>query len=462
MLTYPLEERGALPLYEYLYRRIRRDILDGTLRRGERLPSKRALAEHLRVSVITVEGAYEQLEAEGYLRTEARRGFFVEAVERARPAPPAPEPAVPAAERAWRLDLQTNRVDASRFPLAVWSSLSRQVLRDEGPALLQPLPHQGLPALREAIADDLRDYRGLSVSPEQIVIGAGAEYLYLLLAQLLGTRAPFAVEDPGYRKISQVYGKCGVRCLPVPLDDEGMSAAALARSGAAVAHISPSHHYPTGLVMPIRRRQELLRWAEERGGFIVEDDYDSEFRFSGRPIPPLQSIDRSGRVLYMNTFSQTIAPSMRVGFVVLPPELLERYRRQLGFYACPVAATEQFVLARFLTGGQYEQHLARMRKEYRLRRAAVLDAFRRSPFASRITIREHGAGLHFLMHLQTDCSDAALRRRAQALGVRLGFLSEYTAVPKADFAHTLVVSYAALDPAQLPQAMALLAEVFAG
>ena len=303
MLTYSMEDRGGLPLYEYLYQRIRADILEGVLATGERLPSKRALAEHLRVSVITVENAYQQLEAEGYVHTLPKRGFFVSPVDRvpaaAVPAAIAPEPAAP----VWRLDLSRNQADTSRFPVATWARLTRQVL-SEG-IFLAPVPHQGLLALRQAIADDLRDFKGMAVLPEQIVIGAGAEYLYLLLAQLLAPdgNAVFAVEDPGYPKIRQVYGKCGVRCRPVPLDRKGMDLEALTASGAAVAHISPAHHYPTGLVTPIGRRQALLRWAEDRGGYIIEDDYDSEFRFTGRPIPTLQSIDSGGRVIYMNTFS---------------------------------------------------------------------------------------------------------------------------------------------------------------
>ena len=463
MLTYPMEERGDLPLYEYLYRRIREDILSGKLTAGERLPSKRALAEHLHLSVITVEGAYAQLEAEGYLYTLPKRGFFVSQVDRT-PAPKAPEPPAipePKAARQWQLDLKSNQVDTARFPVSTWARLTRQVLSEDGAALLRPVPHQGLEALRRAIADDLRDYRGMSVSPEQIIVGAGAEYLYLLLAQLLGPGAVFAAEDPGYPKIRQVYGKCGAACRPVPLDAQGMDLAALTASGATVAHLSPSHHYPTGLVTPIARRQALLRWAEQVDGFIIEDDYDSEFRFTGRPLPTLQSIDRSGRVLYMNTFSQTISPSMRVGFVVLPPRLLERYRRELDFYACTVPALEQHVLARFLSGGYYEQHLSRMRKEYRQRRCAVLAAFRSGPFAHRITISEQGAGLHFLLRLDTDRSDADLRQRAEALGVRLGFLSEYAAVPDPSYAHTLVINYAGLDEARLPQAVELLGAVFA-
>lgn len=389
MRTYALENRGRAPLYEYLYRCIRGDILDGTLTAGERLPSKRALAEHLHISVMTVEGAYQQLEAEGYVYTQPKRGFFVAEVERPRPAVPAPPaPEAPPEAPVWRLDLKSNQVDASRFPAAAWARLTRQVLSEDGEALLRPVPHQGLPALRQAIARDLREYKGMAVPPEQIVVGAGAEYLYLLLAQLLGREAVFAVEDPGYPKIRQVYGKCGAACRPVPLDGQGVPPEALEAAGASVVHLSPAHHYPTGLVTPIGRRQALLRWAEKAGGIIIEDDYDSEFRFTGRPIPTLQSIDTAGRVVYMNTFSQTISPSMRVGFMVLPPRLLEQYRRELDFYSCTVPALDQHVLARFLDQGHYEQHLARMRKEYRTRHDAVLASFRSSPFRNRITISE--------------------------------------------------------------------------
>lgn len=458
MLTYDLEARGGLPLYEYLYRRIRDDILSGVLAAGERLPSKRALAEHLRVSVITVEGAYQQLVAEGYADARPRLGFYAARVDRRLPAAEAGEP-VPAeaSPRAWRLDLKSGRSDPSFFPSALWAKLTRQVL-SEG-SHLAPVPPQGLPALREAIARDLRDFKGMTVSPEQIVVGAGAEYLYLLLAQLLGREGTvFALEDPGYPKIRQVYGKWGAACRPIPLDGQGMALEPLYASGATAAHLSPAHHYPTGIVTPIARRHALLRWAEETDGVIIEDDYDSEFRFIGRPIPTLQSIDDRGRVVYMNTFSQTISPSMRVGFMVLPPRLLERCRRELGFYASAVPALEQQVLARFLSGGGYEQHLSRIRKKYRLLREAVLARFRQCPFAASLTDR--GAGLHFLLRLNTEEDDEALRRRAEGLGVRLGFLSEYAALPNPACDHTLVVNYAGLSPENLPEAEALLSEVF--
>ncbi len=236
MLTYELEGRGDLPLYEYLYRCIRGDILNGTLLPHTRLPSKRALAEHLGVSVITVETAYQQLEAEGCVYAQPRRGFFVSQVER---LPKAPSAAVRLPEQPpapqWRLDLKQNRVDVRCFPVSAWVRLTRQVLSEGGAALLSPVPQQGLPALRSAIARDLRERKGMAVSPEQIVVGAGAEYLYLLLAQLLGRETVLAVEDPGYPKIRQVYEKWGLPCRPVTLDRQGIDPKALTAAGAAAA-----------------------------------------------------------------------------------------------------------------------------------------------------------------------------------------------------------------------------------
>lgn len=463
MLTYNMEARGRLSLYEYLYRRLRDDILSGALAAGERLPSKRALAEHLQISVITVEGAYRQLEAEGYVDTRPRLGFFVSPVDRA-PAAPAIKTSIPAQPEApaWKLDLKSGQIDPSCFPSALWARLTRQVLSEGGH--LAPVPPQGLSILRQAIAKDLRDFKGMAVSPEQIVVGAGAEYLYLLLVQLLGRETVFALEDPGYPKIRQVYGKWGALCRPIPLDGQGMALEALYESGATAVHLSPAHHYPTGIVTPIARRQALLHWAEKTDGIIIEDDYDSEFRFTGRPIPTLQSIDTCERVIYMNTFSQTISPSMRVGFMVLPPHLLERWRKELGFYASTVPALDQHVLARFLGGGGspagswYEQHLSRMRKKYRLRRAAILDAFSACPFTAAVTDR--GAGLHFLLRLNTEENDEALRQKAEGLGVRLGFLSEYAVIPKAAYNHILVVNYAGLNVERLSEAVELLSEVF--
>ncbi len=458
MLTYDLETRNGQPLYQHLYHCLRRDIRAGTLKPEEKLPSKRQFAQHLGVSVMTVESAYDQLRAEGYITARPKQGFFV---CHTHPFVPIVQelPCLAAPAPAWQVDLHSQRIHAQAFPFATWSKLVRQVLTQEGRDLLGPVPHKGVETLRQAIAEDLRQYRRMAVSPEQIVVGAGAEYLYMVLAQLLGEVGSFGVEDPGYQKIHQVYAQAGVNVHPVALDHQGMDVASLHKCGAKIAHLSPSHQYPTGAVMPIARRQALLAWAQEVDGYLIEDDYDSELRLTGRPLPSMQSIDASGRVIYLNTFSQTIAPSMRIGFIVLPQGLLERYTQKLDFYSSTVPALEQHVLARFLSQGWYERHLSRMRKEYRTRRSAVLEAFGHWDMAHRVSITEQGAGLHFLMAVDTNCSDEVLREKAKERGVRLGFLSDYAQTNKAQFAHTLVVNYASLEVDTLPQVLGLLGEI---
>ena len=463
MLTYTLDKGAGVSLYEQLYRCVKEDILSGRLAAGEKLPSKRALAAHLEISVITVKNAYEQLMAEGYLSGVEKRGYFVGSVlPPVTAAPPAPqETAAEPEERQWFLDLVTNSIDAEDFPFTVWARLMRQTILERGTGLLHSTPPQGAWALRRAIAAHLRQFRGMDAGAEQIIVGAGTEVLYTLLVQLFGRERIYGVEDPGYGKIARIYRSNGAAVAAIPLDDAGLSAEELRRSGADVVHISPSHHYPTGRVMPITRRQELLHWAQERQErVILEDDYDSEFRFVGRPIPTLFSIDGGEQVVYLNTFSKTIAPSIRISFMVLPRHLLADFQEKLGFYACTVSAFEQYTLASFLSGGYYEKHLSRMRKHYRQKRDAVIGAVRQSPLADRATITEEDAGLHFLLRLDGAPPDDVLRREAEIRGVRLAMLSDYYQQPEDAPQHVLVVNYTGIDIEKLPAALERLAELW--
>lgn len=450
MLTYPLQKHSGSSLYEQLYRAIKADILSGALGPGDKLPSKRMLANHLEVSVITVKTAYEQLIAEGYLYGVEKKGYFVSPVERLHGAVAAPAAVAPQREAQWFLDFAASSTAEEQFPFSTWARLMRRTILEQDTGLLRPTPSTGVAELRRAIAATLYQFRGLAVDPEQIIVGAGTEFLYSLLVQLLGRDKVYAVEDPGYRKIAAVYQSSGVALRTLPLDGSGLSAEALRRSDAHVVHISPSHHYPTGIVMPISRRQELLRWAGEgEGRYILEDDYDSEFRFVGRPIPTMMSVDTAQRVIYLNTFSKTIAPSIRISYMVLPPHLLAEYRARLGFYASTVSSFEQYTLAQFLAQGRYEQHLSRMRKHYHQKRDAVIRCFG----SLRATITEQDAGLHFLVTLPTVLPDDVLRRRAAAQGLRLAFLSDYYADSAAAPSHVLVVNYAGIDLTRLPTAL---------
>lgn len=456
MLTYDLKKRPGVPLYEALYRCIRADILSGKLRPGEKLPSKRSLADNLEISKVTVEGAYNQLLGEGFIRSQEKRGYFVEAVEPhfgIHPVVASPQNS----DQVYPVDLTVN--GPARFPFTVWSRLQRQVMLDRGTQLLLPLASLGAMELRQAIADHLAGFRDLHVSPEQILVGAGTDFLYNLLPQLLGRDRCYAVEEPSYQKIRQIYEAAGVSCIGVTLDEEGIRPDGLGE--AAVLHFSPAHHFPTGLVTPIRRRMELLDWANAAPDrWIIEDDYDSEFRFNSHPVPAMQSLDRQGRVIYMNTFSRSLAPSIRISYIVLPPALLERFQRDFRFYSCTVSSFEQYTLAEFLSQGYFEKHINRMRKFYKARRNRVLEELYRIPFANRLTVLEQDAGLHFLVRVDTERTDGELTALCAHAGIRVRCLSEYYHGAVPDSArHCLVVNYGGLREENLPAVVPLLTKL---
>ena len=446
MLTYVLDKQAG-PLYESLYRCIREDILAGRLKAGEKLPSKRALAAQLQVGRVTVETAYGQLLAEGFLRSREKVGYFVEPVA---PRLPKPAPAAPDREQE---EPPAGRAKEADFPFSVWARLLRGVMADYGPGLLQPTDPRGALPLRRAIARALYDFRSMEVAPEQIVVGAGTDFLYNLVVQLLGQEKRFALEDPGYSKIRRIYESCGVACWAVPIDRQGIDPKDL--GDAQVVHITPAHHFPTGTVMPMRRRQALLQWAAGAPDrYLIEDDYDSEFRFTGRPIPTLRSIDAVGRVVYINTFSRTIAPAIRIGYMVLPEGLVSRFRERLGFYACTVPSFEQYTLARFLERGYFEKHINRMRRLYRLRRDELLSALAGASFAGQVEVQEEDAGLHFLLRVHTGRTDGELVDLCARAGVPLRTLGSYYAGPAPQStAHTLVVQYGGLTGANARQAV---------
>jgi len=466
MITPLLDPQSRRPLYEQIYRQIRKEIEAGRLRPGERLPSKRALAEHLKVSLVTVDGAYSQLLAEGYLRSEPRRGMFIQEGLPApdtsaapEPEPLEPEPAAPPLD----YDFATNAVDTAHFPFSTWAKLMREVLALGDERLLAAAHPQGIAELRQAIVRYLREFRGIRARAEQVVVGAGSEYLTSLLFQLLGRDGAYAVEDPGYTRFRRVLAHAGALVCPVPLDQQGLRVDALRQTGARVAHVTPSHHFPLGTVMPAARRQALLAWAAETPDrYIIEDDYDSEFRFSGLPIPALQSLDRAGRVIYLNTFAKSLAPSLRISYMVLPEEPLRRYRSDFLFYSSTVPSFEQFTLARFLSRGYFERHIARMRTVYKARRDALVTAARRTGLAPPATLSGGEAGLHLLLQLPSGSPpEPELVRRAASFGVGVCPLSAYSASPPApDHPPTFVMGYARMDTEQMLPALQRLAQAW--
>lgn len=449
-LTTALDAASSVPLYEQLYESLADEMRSGALAAGTRMPGKRRLAAELSVSVNTVDAAYQMLTAEGYLESRERSGFYVQeylalpsrpAGQTAPPEPPAPEPPAPPV----RYDLSTRGVDPGLFPFRTWARLQKELLYSS-PELLTHGDAQGDPALRQALAEYLSEYRGVQCGPHQIVVGAGLEYLLGLLAPLLPGTA--AVETPGYPRARQVLENNGVHCCCLPVDGDGLSLAALNRSDASVCYVTPSHQFPTGVTMPAGRRAELLHWAARRPGqrYIIEDDYDSEFRFDTRPLPSLQGMaGADGPVVYLSTCSRSLAPSIRIAYMVLPEHLLPAWREKYRLYSGTVSRFEQQTLARFITEGYFTRHLARERVAYKARRDALTKALTGAFSSEELALAGLHTGLHLLATLKDPPPDAALRRAAEEQGVRLSLLSDYDLTgenPSA--AGTLVLGYGSL------------------
>ncbi len=468
LLTYSFESIDAESMYEHLYRCIKQDILQKKLKSGEKLPSKRSFAKNLGVSTITVESAYAQLVAEGYLYTLPKRGYYVCELEKGETPPPPPRREAPVqgkpSQRVYFADFVGSSVAKEMFPFSIWVKLLRDVTAGEDEtALLTDTSAGGIQQLRQAISDHLYQFRGMSIHPEQIVVGAGTEYLYSVLIQLLGRSRGYAVEDPGYLRLSKIYEKNDVQTFHIPMDAAGIIPQKLEESGAEILHITPSHHFPTGTVMPVSRRYEFLSWASKgENRYIIEDDYDCEFRLSGRPIPTLQSIDVMEKVIYINTFSKSLAPAFRISYLVLPEHLVTRFYETLGFYSGTVSCLEQMTLARFLSKGYFEKHINRMRNHYRGLRDKLLGELRKSALADRVKISEENAGLHFLLEVDTQRSDEEIIQAAQALDLRLSFISQYYFTQENRRPHVLVMNYSGLEEGRIPEAVERLCRAVLG
>lgn len=485
MLSYDMGKRGNASRYDYLYRRIRHDIAHGNILPDEKLPSKRALARNLGVSVITVEAAYAQLIAEGYVRAEERRGYFAcelspvarggkrdgqrggdhlrgiaasdsiseNAIRRPSPASAgltqSPErrlaspgtsarmaegvpafaseggPATPAPS--------SESAATALFPYQTWARVMRRTLAEESSATLaQAALGAGSPRLRRAIAAYLREYRGMDVPAERIVVAAGSQTLYQLIIQLLGRDRTFAIESPGYPLLERMYDAQGARCASVPLAAGGIDVAALSESGASVAHVMPAHQFPTGVVMSAAHRRDLLNWSRmdaarafssdgPRGRFIIEDDYDAEFRMSGRPIAPLASVDVAGRVIYLNSFTKSLGAAFRIAYMALPEDLAAQFELKLGFYSNTVSPLEQLALARFIEQGHYERHVNRLRTHVKRLQDGLVGRVRESSLAQEVAFEGLDRGLYFSMRVRKGTQDRAVGA-LQAAGVQLAFL----------------------------------------
>ncbi len=357
-MKYSISENNGKFAYLQIYEQIKKDIVSGALSFGSKLPSKRLMVEETGVSVITVEHAYSILCDEGYVEPKERSGYYVIYKE---------------SDFITNADAQYEQADIPEttqkvecdFPFSILQKTVRKVLSDKGSEILKRSPDGGLEELRSAIARYLYRSNGIDVNPTQIIIGAGAEYLYSLIVQLLGKDREYALENPSYEKIQKVYNANSVKTDMLAMGRNGIKTAELNKTDATVLHITPFNSFPSGITASVSKRQEYLKWAEKRNGYIIEDNYSAELTVSKKNEDTVFSLCENGRVIYLNTFSETIAPSMRIGYMVLPMGLLEDFKQKLGFYSCTVPTLDQFVLTELIESGNFERHINRVRRAKR-------------------------------------------------------------------------------------------------
>ncbi|MCR5634077.1 MAG: PLP-dependent aminotransferase family protein [Lachnospiraceae bacterium] len=451
MKTFEIDKRGRTPIYEYLYRCIRDEICEGRLKKGEKLPSKRNLASLYGISIITVENTYAQLLLEGYITSVQKKGYFVSDIA---PISPSVKKNINVKNNSdifinKKSDLSSNQIMYDNFPYSTWSKIMRKTLLDEEGKFLLSTGNKGIFDLRESIAEYLSESRGLICDPNNIIIGAGTEYLYTMLMQLFGRNGMIAIEDPGHIKVSRIFESNGVRVLHIPVDRDGFDVESLNTTNITAIHISPSHQFPTGIVMPARRRHSIIDFAKKNNCYIIEDDYDSEFRYHGKPIPAMASLDTE-HVIYMNTFSKTLAPSVRIAYMVLPEKLSGMYDEKLGFMTCPVSGMEQYTLNQFIAGGYFDRHINRMRNYYRKHRDDILNCLKGSELGKHINIHEENAGLHFLIEIRKSNFDMGryVRRLAKE-NIVIKPVNDYSYVPMKKYEKSIVFNYSDISVKEL-------------
>lgn len=431
MLLLELNKESGAPLYEQIYQQIRDDITEGKLLVGEKLPSKRKLGEFLDISQTTIELAYGQLVAEGFITSKPRRGYFVQEIGELAYVQPVEPILVSQQENLKELviDFSPGKIDTAYFPFTQWRKYAKDVIDESAQhLLLLGHPHGDL-ELRQEIAKYLYHSRGVECTAEQIIVGSGTEQLMPLLIRLLGTQATYAIEDPGYPLTHHVFFHNNREAIPIVVDEEGMDVRALQRSAATVAYVTPSHQFPTGTVLSAARRTALLNWASSNEEhFIIEDDYDSEFRYTGRPIPSLQGMDKSGNVIYLSTFSKSLMPSLRIAYMVLPQVLLENYEKAFIHYSSTVPRLDQHTIARFMADGHFSRHLNRMRKVYKRKLQILTDALQR--YAPQVSFSGDEAGMHILINVHSGVDEETLSKSALAQGIRVYGLNEYRKASK--------------------------------
>ncbi|ADY19881.1 PLP-dependent aminotransferase family protein [Bacillus paranthracis] len=455
-LTPNLNTQSKIALYVQLYEYIKKEIKDGTIPAFTKLPAKRKLASYLQVSKNTVEAAYEQLLAEGYIESASRKGYFVCKVEQMIDVEgsEAKVEEVSFREENYTFDFTQTGVDTNTFPFTTYRKLINDVWQPHNNELLFLGHPQGELSLREEIANYLYESRGVRCSASQIVLGAGTQILVKLLFQLL-KGSNYAVENPGYHRKMVVFEQGEENVQMLSLDRDGICMADLEHSNANVVFVTPSHQFPYGMIMPITRRTQLLQWAKKaKDRYIIEDDYDSEFRYSGKPIPALQGLDTEGKVIYMGTLSKALLPSLRMSYMVLPKKLIKKYQQQYLFYTQSVSRMDQEVIRKFLNEGYWEKHIHKMRVVYRKKRDRLVFEIEKY-FSNCVEVIGEDSGLHILLKVHNGMREEELIQEAAKYSIKIYPVSTYYKDGTAP-ENVVLLGFAILSEEEIAKAIQLL------
>lgn len=459
-----LNNSDPVPLYKQLYTQIREQILSGKLPADARLPSVRELASELSASCNTVDGAYQELAAEGYIYSRPRSGYFVSALDQevapqALSGKPGKNDYLPGPPSCFTYDFHPARLDPESFPTELWRKCFIEGLRRNNQQLVQYGEPQGDWGLRCSIQSYLERSRGVACDPEQIVICAGLQQSLDIVTHLLKqNHSVVAVENPGYHLPRSVFNNHAYTILPVPVGEGGMNLNLLKASNSTIVYVTPSHQMPLGYVMPVANRLALIEWAESGSKFIIEDDYDSELRYQGKPIPSLQGLRPTGNIIYSGTFAKILSPALRLSYMVLPYALLAAYRQLYRAYFPSVSLLEQRTMALFMEQGHWERHIRRMRMIYKKKHDILLRAVE-THFGNRAVVSGQGAGLHVVMMLpDTLYNEGEIIDRARQKGIRLFPFSEFHVVGQPE-ATTLLLGFGGMNGSEIEQGIAILAQI---
>ena len=413
-----IDTKHKVPVYEQIYIFIKNAIVKGEMQAGEALPSSRMLADYLQCSRSTVLMAYDQLLAEGYISSVPQKGCYVmELEEQFGKKDEVTELIEPEVKKEYDIDFSPVGIDVDSFPYGEWRKNSKHIFNEDNLDIFNSGDSRGDFELRNNIAEYLRKSRGVKATADRVIVGAGYETLLMILDFIIDKDAVFGMENPVYPKAYEIIRTLGRKVLPIALDSYGMSVNALEKSEAKVAYVTPSHQYPTGVVMSAKRRQDLIKWSMEAPDrYIIEDDYDSEFRYKGRPIPSLQGMAAEDRVIYIGTFSKSISPAVRMSYMVLPAELYEKYRKNMKFISNTVSRVDQKLVSMFMENGGFERHLNRMRTTYKNKHEAMLGGLKNF---SQISISGENAGAHMLVEIDNGMSEEELLERAHNAGIKV-------------------------------------------